>query len=167
MSDEVTVETTSTESVTEADADKWKALARKNEARAKENAAAAKERDELKARLDALEAEKLTELERTAKERDEAKAALEAAQAVAKASHLEALKARIGAEKQLPAGLISRLIGDDEESIAADADKLLAELPKADNHIRIGQTSPTAATGQPRADADPLMEAIRNKVGIQ
>jgi hypothetical protein len=72
---------------------------------------------------------------------------------------LDALRARIGTEKGLSAELASRLVGDDEDSIGLDADKLLAAIPK----------SVTAPGGANPANAQPLdlnaryAEAVKNK----
>lgn len=88
----------------------WKAEARKHEARAKENAAAA-------AKLAALEEaqktaeQKLTDRVTAAeKERDEAR--------------LDALRAKVGAAKKLPAEVVDLLKGDTEEELTTHADRL-------------------------------------------
>lgn len=54
----------------------------------------------------------------------------------AAAAEMRALRAEIGAEKGLPRKFWDRLKGDDEKSLAADADELLAELKPNDNNGR-------------------------------
>jgi DNA repair ATPase RecN len=152
-----------TEKITalEADVEKWKALSRKNEDRAKENAEAAKEREELKSRLEAIESSKLSDEEKTAKRIADLEASVKAEQDARKVSDLSALKARIGAEKGLPAALISRLQGEDETSIAEDAEALLG-VAKTDGFADIGQGQRAAAP----LTKDPLEAALRGKLGI-
>lgn len=81
--------------------------------------------------LEAMEAEKqakadaeLTEMERLKKQLDELNATNTALQ-------LGALKRQIAAEVGLPDALAARLQGDDADAIKADAEALLATLPKA------------------------------------
>lgn len=99
----------------------WKAEARKHEARAKENAAAAAELAALK-EAQKTEAEKLADRVKAAeRERDEAR--------------LEALRAKVGAAKKLPADVVDLLKGDTEEELTAHADRLAAHFttgPRAD-----------------------------------
>ena len=142
-----------------AELDKWKAMARKNEDRAKANAKAADEATALKARLDEIEAANLTELDRAKKEAADVKAALEAATAAQKQAELAALRASIGAEKGLPPALISRLTGDDADAIKADADALLAAIPKQDPSLDIGQ-------GKTGKTEDPDIAAFAKALGV-
>lgn len=81
-------------------------------------AAYKRQADEWKARLDAIEAEKLSDIEKAQK------AANEATQ---RAADLEraALRYRVAVEKGVPASLVDRLRGDTEDEVAADADSLL------------------------------------------
>ncbi len=75
--------------------------------------------DELKARLDAIEAEKLSDIE---------KAQRAASEATARLAEFERtpLRQRVALEKGVPASLVDRLRGDTEDEITADADSLLA-----------------------------------------
>lgn len=100
--------------------------------------AAEKSAADLQTRLDALEAEKLTELEKAQKAAETATSRASELEANIAARDLLILKQRVGAELKVPAALIDRLQGDTEEAIRVDA-KALADLtpdnspfPKAD-----------------------------------
>lgn len=102
---------TDTETVTdwEAEARHWKKMARRHEANAKKNHAKAE-------RLDQIEAEQMSELE---------KARAQAEEATARAKHLEitAARATIGAKYGIDADL---LLGETDEEITEHAKRLLA-----------------------------------------
>lgn len=84
--------------------------------------------DEAKRLADQGEFQKLHAAE---KERaDKLAADLAAMQAQVKAQELAVLRHQVAADKALPAALIDRLRGETAEEIAADADTLLAALPK-------------------------------------
>lgn len=128
-----------------------KALNAERDARAAAEKAAA----EYKQKLDAIEQASLTELERA---QSEAKAAAEeSARLTAEIASrdLQIQKQAIGAEFQLPAELVARLQGDDEDALRADA-KALAELvtdkspfPKADPSQGV-QGTPAGGTNADR-----------------
>jgi hypothetical protein len=101
-----------------ADAEKWKALARKHETRAKANEQAAK-------RLAEIEDASKSDIER-------ATTAAAEAQKRAEAAELKALRYEIATEKQLPSNLVKFLTGTDEDDIRAAADELLAAVAPAD-----------------------------------
>lgn len=111
----------------------------------------------LQAQLDQINAEKLTDIE---------KATQRATDAESRATKLEqtALRQKVALSKGLPANLVDRLQGDDEDSLTADADSLLALLNTP--------TSPRADPSQgakPAAHAlngDPLLGALKSKLGI-
>jgi hypothetical protein len=92
-----------------AEAEKWKALARKNEQRAKENAEKAK-------RLDDLEESQKTELEKL-------QGQLAAATAAAEAAESARLRASIAAKHGVPEALLT---GSTEEALEEAATALLA-----------------------------------------
>lgn len=92
-----------------AEAEKWKALSRKNEATARSNAEKAK-------RLDQIEEQSKTELQKAL----EAQAAAEKRAA---ALEVEATRARVAAAKGVDADLLT---GTTEEEISQSADRLLA-----------------------------------------
>ena len=74
------------------------------------------------------------------------------------------IRQKVALEKGLPASLVGRLQGDDEEALAADADALLALLnvptsPKPD-------PSQGAKAALP-LNGDALEQALRNKLGIR
>ncbi len=98
----------------QAEAEKWKTLSRKNEGLARKNSAAAE-------KLEKLEAEKLTAIEKAekrAKEAEEKAAKLELAQT----------RADVAKAKELPAYLAARLQGSTKEELEADADALAKEM---------------------------------------
>jgi len=119
-STETSTETTETKVVDhEADAAKWKSLARKHEKQAKENAEAAKKLKEIEdAQKSESErnAEKLTALERSAQE-----------------ATLEAARLRVAIKKGLTETQAKRLVGKTEEELEADADELLSSFKPSDS----------------------------------
>ena len=108
-----------------------------------------------KAELDRLKAEQMTEVERAKAEADAAKSELEAAKNAQKAAETRAMRIKVGAEKGVPAPLIDRLAGDDEESIAKDADAILASLPKPS----VPGSNPPDEASDP-ADKDPFLKGF-------
>lgn len=91
-----------------AEAEKWKALARKHEGNAKANAEAA-------SRLAALEESQKTEQQKLAERADKAEREAAAARA-------ETIRFRVAAAKGVPAELLS---GSTEEELTAAADRLI------------------------------------------
>jgi len=91
--------------------EKWKAMARKHEVRAKEGEAAQK-------RLQELEDKDKSELERAQQEARQQKDRADKAEA-------RLVRFEVAARKKLDLELSSRLQGDTEEELEADADKLL------------------------------------------
>jgi hypothetical protein len=97
-----------------AEAEKWKALSRKNET-------------EVKALRPA--AQKLADLEEAQKsELEKAQARAEAAEKKALETELTALRASVALEKGLSPSQAKRLVGASREDLEADADELLADL---------------------------------------
>jgi DNA repair ATPase RecN len=144
------------------DAEKWKAMSRKNEDRAKENAEKAQKADDLERKLADIEASKLSDAEKTARKLAELEKAVQDAESARQASDLAALKARIGSEKGLHPKLIPLLMGEDETSLSAHADEL-AEIAKADGGFQdIGQGVRGSASAKL---TDPLAKALAAKVG--
>lgn len=90
-----------------AEAEKWKALSRKNEASAK--------------KLQAIEDSQKSELQK-AQER------IALLEEESKKSSKNALRAQVALDKKLPKVLMERLKGDTLEELQADADSLLKEL---------------------------------------
>lgn len=91
----------------QSEAEKWKALSRKNESAAK--------------RLQAIEDANKTELQKAQERAD-------AAEKKAIAADLKAMRTEVGAEKKLPKSIAARLQGDTLEAMRADADAILKEL---------------------------------------
>lgn len=108
--------------------------------------------EELKARLEQMESAQAEQfrqqLDDMKRQSDEALAALEAAKAEAAAARLDAMRSSVALATGLPPELASRLRGDDEEALRADAEKLAA---------LIGSKSPTprAANGAEARASNP------------
>lgn len=120
--------------------------------------------DDLKvkaAKADELEAAQMTEVEKALKRAEQAETALKAEQERVAQAELASLKLRVGTEKGLPSALIDRLAGNDAESIAADADAILAALPKPQ--------APAGGANPPADDdeVDAVLAAIRKGAGLK
>lgn len=143
----------------QAAAENWKKHSRKHEDRAKENAEAAERVKELEAKL----AETGTDTEKLARTVEDLKAQVAEGEAARKNAELTALKVRIGAEKGLPPEFTGRVQGDDEESISADVDALVAAIPNV-----AGQQWPNlphGLSGESTTTQDPLLAAVMSKIG--
>lgn len=113
----------------QAEATKWKALARKHEKAAKENADAAR---------------RLAEIEKSGKsEQERLDEARQAAEERAASAEREAARLRVALRKGLSDVQARRLVGDTEEDLEADADELLATFAPA-------QASDTDLPSRPR-----------------
>jgi hypothetical protein len=106
---------------------------------------------------EAAEAEKLTELERAQK------AAKEASERLAEYEKTT-MRQKVALDTGLPAALVGRLQGDDEESLIADAESLMALL----NTPTTPKPDPSqGAKGEAHAlNGDPLLSTIKNKLGL-
>ena len=112
---------------------------------------------EYAAKLKEFEDSKLSELERAQKE---------AAENAAELARLrtENVRSKVAIDKGVPADLIEFLTGDTEGDIAAKADLLMARLntpgtPKPD-------PSQGAKGGATALNGDPLLDTIKNKLGL-
>lgn len=85
-------------------------------------------RDELQERLDAIDREKMTDLERAQADLEKANARIAELEAAATARDREQLVSKVLAEAKLPAEMADRLRGETEEELAADAKTLAAAL---------------------------------------
>lgn len=110
------------------EAEKWKALSRKNEEQAKANAAAVKELEELKS-SGKSEAEQLREK-------------LEAAEQRARQLEVTDLRKRLASDNELPDGLAEFLQGEDEPSILESIEKLKASIPQSETDPYATETVP-------------------------
>lgn len=148
-----TTTTSTTEPVKPAETDggddlaKWKAIARDNEKRAKANADAAIKLAELEER-DKTETQKLTER-------------AEKAEQAAVLAERDALRARVALAKNLPPKLASRLQGDTEAEMKADADELLAEIGAS----KKGPNFDGGARKTADADDDDMNARLRRAAG--
>ncbi len=113
----------------QAEATKWKALARKHEKAAKDNADAARRLAEIE-QSDKSEQERLAEARQVAEER-------------AQSAEREAARLRVALRKGLTDVQARRLVGGTEEELEADADELLATFAPA-------QASDTDLPSRPR-----------------
>lgn len=104
-------ETTTDDTASNAEVEKWKALARKHEARAKENAGAAQ-------RLAEIEEQGKSESERLAER-------IASAERRAEDAERKALRYEVAAAKGVPSKLMRFLQGNTEEELTASADELL------------------------------------------
>lgn len=102
-----------------AEAEKWKALARKHESQAKANADAAKKLKDLE------DADKSESEKAAAKVADAEKRAQEA--------ELKALRLEVAATKGLTPAQAKRLVGTTQEELEADADELLETFKPTDD----------------------------------
>lgn len=119
--------------------------------------AAEKREKALAAKLSEIEKAQLSDLERAQRERDEAMTRL---------SEIEAanMRQRVALAKGLPADLVDRLRGSNEDELSADADALLA-LVKAPTSPKPDLSQ--AGSGAPMPlNGDPLEQALRSKLGM-
>lgn len=109
------------------------------------------------AEREAAEAAKLTELERAQK------AAKEASDRLAEYEKTT-MRQKVALDTGLPAALVGRLQGDDEASLIADAESLMALL----NTPTTPKPDPSqGAKGEAAAlNGDPLLSTIKNKLGL-
>ena len=85
-------------------------------------------RDELQERLDAIDREKMTELERAQSDLEKANERIAELEAAATAREREQLVSKVLSDAKLPAEMADRLRGETEEELAADAKALAAAL---------------------------------------
>lgn len=153
-----TTEATETEATTEveidykAEAEKWKALSRKNEETAKANAEKARS-------FDALEEANKTEQQRLAER-------AEAAEKELATTRLEAVRTQVALEKGLTPNQAKRLVGSTPEELAADADELLADLGTSKTATpRVDQSQGVKVKAGEQSPAEALAEVIRTQTG--
>ena len=83
------------------------------------------------ARFDEIEAANKTELQKAIDRADEAERKIAETEGRAAAAEVKALRTSIGTTKGIPVALIDMLTGTDEAGITAQADAILAALPKS------------------------------------
>lgn len=106
--------------------------------------------------LDRLKEAEKTELQRAQERYEQEKAKREALER-------DLLRSHVALAKGLPAELASRLQGETEEELAADADALLALVtPQPAGPPRASATQGAPGSGP----KDPLLEALKTKLGI-
>lgn len=119
--------------------------------------AAEKTNAELAAKLKEFEDSKLSELEL-------AKRAAEDSASELTKLRTENIRNTVALTKGVPADLVEFLTGDTEEAVAAKADLLLARL----NAPTSPRPDPSQGPkGDPALGSDPLLDALKNKLGIQ
>ncbi len=113
-------------------------------------------------KLDELEEAEKTEQERLTEQLNQATEKLQALER-------QSLRNRIALEKGVPAQLASRLQGETEEELAADADALLSLVTSEQHEPSPPRASPRQGTRETPAlnDDDPLLRDLKSKLGIQ
>lgn len=117
-------------------------------------------------RAEELEAEQMSETDRLRKQIDDLKAENERAAAQTTAARLSALRLKVGQELGLPPMLAERLAGEDEETLKADGQKVLATLKEAGRPVlpNINATEGALApTGPAKVKLTPEQEAALKK----
>lgn len=112
-----------------------------------------KEAETLRLKLKAFEDRDKTETQRLTEERDALKAERDATRA-------DALRARVALLKGLPVDLVDRLRGNDEESMAQDADRLLALIKPGRPAGDIDQGIRPGAANEEDLDPAKLADAV-------
>lgn len=107
------------------------------------------------ARLAELEQAEMSELDKLKKQLADKDALIASAQQAADAERLNSLRLRVGQEHNLPVEIAQRLIGEDEETIRADAVKMQAlikveapRVPNIDATAGGGQSSTGGGSGK-------------------
>lgn len=119
--------------------------------------AAEKTAAEYAAKLKAFEDAKLSDLEKAQNAANESAAELSKLRS-------ENIRNTVALSKGVPADLVEFLTGDTEEAVAAKADLLLARL----NAPTSPRPDPSQGPkGDPALGSDPLLDALKNKLGIQ
>ena len=141
----------STEKDWQAEAEKWRALARKHEDRAKANSSAA---------------DKLAELENASKsDLEKAQIAAHAAEERAKAAELRALRLEVAGAKGLSPAQAKRLSGSTMEELEADAEELLESFKPADTVDKGGKPREAlkgGASDDDTTDEPSIAEVLKN-----
>lgn len=129
------------------------ALAKANR-EAKENRLKAEE-------LDGIKQAQMSELEKAQQ------AAKDAGEKLATAER-QVLRQKVALEKGLPVKWVSRLQGDTEDELSADADLILADLPGPQSSTTTPKPDLTqGGSSEPAAlNSDGLEQALRSKLGI-
>jgi TolA-binding protein len=115
------------------------------------------------AKLDQYETEQMTAVEKANREREEALQRLNEYEQRAKAAEITAMRVKVGAELGLPAALAERLAGEDVESIKADAEAIVAALPKPTAQVPavVNDTIDSDLNNQ-----DPFLVGMKRGMGI-
>jgi len=118
--------------------------------------AAEKANADLAAKLKAFEDAKLSDLEKAQNAANESAAELTRLRT-------ENIRNTVALSKGVPADLVEFLTGDTEEAVAAKADLLLARL----NAPTSPKPDPSQGPkGDPALGSDPLLDALKNKLGL-
>jgi hypothetical protein len=83
------------------------------------------------------------------------------------ALRVESLRARVAIAKGLPADLMEFLTADDEDELNAQADRLMARLAPADPARPRADIDQGARPGPLALNGDPLLDSLKNKLGIR
>lgn len=104
---------------------------------------------QLQTRLAKFEADQKAQQEKLLKEQQNYQKLFEEREAELKAERTNNLKMKVALAKGLPASLIDRLRGEDEESLAKDADALLALIKPAEPEAPKAPGVPPSRGGKP------------------
>lgn len=162
MADEAAVIETTTATVEEikpesdlGDAGK-KALAAERAAKK----AAEKQLNELASKLAEYENRDKTEAQRLVERAEQAERERDALR-------VESLRARVAISKGLPADLMEFLTAEDEDELAAQAERLMARLASPDPAVPRADADQGARPGPLALNGDPLLDSLKTKLGIR
>lgn len=83
------------------------------------------------------------------------------------ALRVESIRARVAISKGLPADLLEFLTASDEDELNAQADRLLARLTPAGPGRPAGDVDQGVRTTPLALNGDPLLDSLKNKLGIR
>jgi hypothetical protein len=145
-----------------------KELRGENASRRTENRDIKKQLEQIQSAQTEAETAKLAEQQKWQELYEKEKAEREKLAQTVEAERLNNVKLRIASEHKLPAQLAARLVGDDEDSLRADAAELAKLIPSgtapADEQItaRSRQTTSAVPDGQPTRETDDQRRARLN-----
>lgn len=119
-----------------------------------------KEAETLRRKLKEFEDAQKSEAEKLAERASLAEAELQALR-------VESIRSRVALTKGVPADLLEFLTASDEESLADQADRLLARLAPAAPGRPAGDVDQGVRTTPLALNGDPLVNDLKNKLGIR
>jgi regulator of protease activity HflC (stomatin/prohibitin superfamily) len=119
-----------------------------------------KEAETLRRKLKEFEDAQKTEAEKLAERATQAEAELQALR-------VESIRSRVALTKGVPADLLEFLTATSEDDLSAQADRLLARLPPAAPGRPAGDVDQGVRTTPLALNGDPLVNDLKNKLGIR